>query len=147
MKLPNGYTFNALLDCGTTLLRKDVALRLNLQAKQKKLSVTSTLSKSYNIDSATLSFDISSKSVLSCTQISTWKVYNLKKPFNRYDVSEIKKIHLHLQDIDFPALKDSDVTLTIDTDHADLLLHRDFCQGKNAEPTALKNIRLGFPGR
>ena len=59
VKLSNGHTFietNALLDCGSdgTLLRKDVAQRLNLKGKQEKLSVTSVLSKSYNIDSATV---------------------------------------------------------------------------------------------
>ena len=68
VKLSNGNTFietNALLDCdpNTTLLSKDVAQRLNLTEKQKKLSVTSALSKSHNIDLATVSFDICSTSV------------------------------------------------------------------------------------
>ena len=75
IKLSNGHTFietNALLDCGsdTTLLRKDIAQRLNLKGKQEKLSVTSALSRSNNIDSATVPFDISSTSVLGSTQIS-----------------------------------------------------------------------------
>ena len=61
VKLPNGHTFietNALLDCvsDTNLLRKDIAKRLNLKEKQKKLSVTNALSKSHNIDS--VSFDM-----------------------------------------------------------------------------------------
>ena len=60
VKLSNGNTFietNALLDRGsdTTLSRKDV----DLKGKQEKLSVTSVLSKSHNIDSATVSFDVS----------------------------------------------------------------------------------------
>ena len=148
VKLSNGHTFietNALLDCGsdTTLLRKDIAQRLNLKGKQEKLSVTSALSRSHNIDSVTVSFDISSTSVSGSTQISAWVVQNLKIPFNRYDVSEIKKIHPHLKDIDFPVLKDSDVTLLIGTDHTDLLLHKDFRQGHNGEPTAVKTI-LGW---
>ena len=148
VKLSNGHTFietNALLDCGsdTTLLRKDIAQRLNLKGKQEKLSVTSALSRSHNIDSVTVSFDISSTSVSGSTQISAWVVHNLKIPFNRYDVSEIKKIHPHLKDIDFPLLKDSDVTLLIGTDHANLLLHRDFRQGQNRGPTAVKTT-LGW---
>ena len=53
-----------------------------------------------------------------------------------------KKIHPHLKDIDFPLLKDSDVTLLIGTDHANLLLHRDFRQGQNGDATAVKT-RLG----
>ena len=80
-----------MLDCGsdTTLLRKDVVQRLNLKGKQIKLRVTIALSNSHNIDSATVSFDVSSTSVSGCTQISAWVVHNLK--FNRYDISELKK--------------------------------------------------------
>ena len=44
---------------------------------------------------------------------------------------------------DFPLLKDSDVTLLIGTDHANLLLHRDFRQGQNGDATAVKT-RLGW---
>ena len=80
-------------------------------------------------------FDISSTSVSGCTQISAWVVHNLKMLFNRYEVSEIKKIHPHLKDNDFPVLKDSDVTLLIGTNHTNLLLHRDFRQGQNEDPT------------
>ena len=40
-------------------------------------------------------------------------------------------------------MKDSDFTLLIGTDHADLLLHRDFRQRQNGEPTALK-LTLGW---
>ena len=82
-----------MLDCGsdTTLLRKDVVQRLNLKGKQKKLRVTIALSNSHNIDSATVSLDVSSTSVSGCTQISAWVVHNLKIPFNRYEVSEFKK--------------------------------------------------------
>ena len=88
LKLSNGRTFietNALLDWGsdTTLLRKDIAQRLNLKGKQEKLSVTSALSRSHDIDSATVSFDISSTSVSGSTQgnmktptrkIATWMI-------------------------------------------------------------------------
>ena len=85
VKLSNGHTFiesNALLDCGsnTTLFRKDIAQRLNLKGKQKKLSVTSALSRSHNIHSAAVSFDISSRSVSGSTQISAWIAHNLKIP-------------------------------------------------------------------
>ena len=125
------------------MLRKDIAQRLNLKGKQKKLNKTSALSISHNIDSATVPFKISSTSVSGSTQISAWVVQNLKIPFNRYDVSEIKKIHPHLKDIDFAVLKDSDVTLLIGTDHTLLLLHRDFRQGHNGEPTAIKTT-LGW---
>ena len=135
---------HTLLDClpDTTLLRKDIAQKINLKRKQEKLNATSALSRSQDIDSATASFDISLISVSGSTKISAWVVHNLEIPFNRYDVSEIKKIHPHLKDINFPVLKDSDVTL-IGTHHADLLLHRDFRQGHNVGPTAVK-ITLGW---
>ena len=92
IKLLNGHTFietNPLLDCGSdsTLLRKDVAQRLKIKGKQKKLRINSALSNSHNIDSSTVSFDINSTSTSGCTQISGWVVHNLKIPFNRYDVS------------------------------------------------------------
>ena len=85
VKLSTGHTCiesNALLDCGsdTTLFRKDITQRLNLKGKQEKLSVTSALSRSHNIHSATVSFDISSRSVSSSTQISAWIAHNLKIP-------------------------------------------------------------------
>ena len=115
---------------------------LNRKGKQEKLSVTSALSRSHNINSATVSFNISSTSVSVFTQISAWVVHNMKIRFNRY-VSEIRKIHLHLKDIDFQVLKDSDVTLLIGTDHAYLLLHRDFRQGQNGKPKAVKTT-LGW---
>ena len=148
MKLSNGHTFiktSALLDCGsdTNLSRNDFAQRLNLKGKQEKLSVTSALSKSHNIDSATVSIDVSSTSISGCTEMSAWVVHNLKILFNRHDVSEIKKIHPHLKYPDFPVFKDSDVTLLIDTDHANVLLHRDFRQGQNGEQTAVKTT-LGW---
>ena len=72
-----------------------------------------------------------------------WVVHNLKILFNRYDISKIKKIHPHLKDVDFPVLRDSDVTLLIGTEHTDLLLHRDFRQGQNGDATAVKTT-LGW---
>ena len=63
--------------------------------------------------------------------------------FNGYDVSAIKKIHQHLKEIDFPVLKDSNVTLLIGTDCTDVLLHRDSYEGQNGEPTAVKTA-LGW---
>ena len=54
---PLSVETNALFECGsnTTLLRKDIAKRLNLEGAQKQLTVTSTLSKSDKIDSAIVS--------------------------------------------------------------------------------------------
>ena len=40
-------------------------------------------------------------------------------------------------------MKDSDVALLIGRDHANSLLHRDFRQGQNGDPTAVKTT-LGW---
>ena len=143
IRLSNGHTFiqtNAFLDCGsnTTLMRKDVAKRLNFEGKQKTSSVASALSRSHSIGSVTVSLDLSSAPVPGSTKISAWAVHNLKIPFNRYNVSKIKKIHPHRKDINLLVLIDSDVTLLIGTDYSDLFLHKDFRQGQNAEPKAVK---------
>ena len=52
-------------------------------------------------------------------------------------------IYPHLKDIDFPVMKDSNVTLLIGTNHTDLLLHRDFRLGQNGELAAVKTT-LGW---
>ena len=132
-----------LIDCcsDTTLLRKNVAQKWNLKRKQKQLIVTSALSQSHKFDSTTVSFDISLTSVSCCTKIYAQVVHCLKILFSW--CSRDKKIHPRLKDIDFPVLKHSYVTLVIDTDYADLLLHRDFLRGQNRETTVAK-ITLGW---
>lgn len=67
----------------------------------------------------------------------------MKTPFNQYDVSEIKKKKPALKNIDFLVLKNSGVALLIGTDHEDVLLRRDFHQGQQGEPKAVKTV-LGW---
>lgn len=59
---------------------------------------------------------------------------------NYNDVSAIWKICLHLKDIGFPVLKDLNVTQLLGTDCTNLLIHRDFCEGQNGKPTAVKIV-------
>ena len=141
---PLSVKTNPLFDCGsdTTLLRKDIAKRLNLQGRQQQLTGTSTLSKSDKIDSAIISVNANSLAMKDSSKLSAWLVNILDIPFNRYDTSEIKQKYPHLNGIEFPRLKDLDVKILIGTDHADFLLHREFHVGKDGEPMAVKT-KLG----
>ena len=81
---PLSVETNALLDCGsdTTLLRKDIAKRLNLEGSQQQLLVTSALSKSDKIDSAIVSVNASSLVTKDSSKLSACLVNNLDIPFN-----------------------------------------------------------------
>ena len=65
-------------------------------------------------------------------------VNNLDIPFKEYDTSELKQKYPHLNRIEFPQLKDLDVTILISKVHTDLLLHREFRAGRDGEPMAVK---------
>ena len=76
-----------LLDCGseTTLLRKNIAKRLNLEGSQQQLTVTSALSKSGKIDSTIVSVNTSSSAMKGSSKLSAWLVNDLDIHFKRYD--------------------------------------------------------------
>ena len=101
------------MKCGsdTTLLIENIAKRLNLEGTQQQLTVTSTLSKSDKIDSAIVSVNTSSSSMKDSSKLSAWLVNNLDILFKRCDTFEIKQKHPHLNRIEFPQLKDLDVTI------------------------------------
>ena len=142
---PLSVETNALLDCGsdTTLLRKDMAKRLNLEGNQQQLTAPSALSKSDKIDSAIVSVNTSSLATKDLSKLSVWLLKNLDMSFKRYDTFEIEQKYPHLNGIEFPRLKDLGVTILIGTDHADLLLHREFCAGRDVKPMATKT-KLGW---
>ena len=100
------------MKCGsdTTLLIKNIAKRLNLEGTQQQLTVTSTLSKSDKTDSAIVSVNTSSSSMKDSSKLSAWLLNNLDILFKRYDTFEIKQKYPHLNRIEFPQLKDLDVT-------------------------------------
>ena len=76
-------------------------------------------------------------------KLSVWLVNNLDIPYKKYDTSEIKQKYPQFNGIEFPQLKDLDVTIFIGTDHADFLLHREFRVGRDGEPMAVKT-KLGW---
>ena len=135
---------NALLKCGsdTTLLRKEIAKRLNLEGTQQHLIVTSALSKSDIINSAIVSFNASSSVMKNSSKLSSWLVNNLDILFKRHPRSKLKQKYPHLNGIEFPKLKDLYVTILIGTDYADLLFHRELRVGRDGKPMAVKT-KLG----
>ena len=76
------------------------------------------------------------------SKLSVWLVNNLDIPCKKYDTSEIKQKYPQFNGIEFPQLKNLDVTIFIGTDHADLLLHREFHVGRDGEPMTVKT-KLG----
>ena len=137
---PLSVKTNPLFDCGsdTTLLRKDIAKRLNLEGRQQQLTGTSILSKSDKINSAIVSVNANSLAMKDSSKLSARLVNILDITFKRYDTSEIKQKYPHLNGIKFPQLKDLDVKILIGTGHADLLLHRELRVGRDGEPMAVE---------
>ena len=76
-------------------------------------------------------------------QLSAWSVKDLDIPKINYDMNAIKRKNTHLQDIEFPKVKSDKVTVLISTNHADLLVHREYRTGKDGEPVAVKTA-LGW---
>ena len=80
---------NALLNCesDTTLLRKDITKRLNLERSQQPLAVTSALSKSDKIESAIVSVTTGASAMKDSSKLSAWLANNIDIPVksrNRY---------------------------------------------------------------
>ena len=63
------------------------------------------------------------------SKLSAWLVNNLDISFNKYDTSKIKQRFSHLSGIEFPQLKYLNAAILTGTDHADLLLYREFRDG------------------
>ena len=58
-------------------------------------------------------------------------------------MNAIKRKYPHLQDIEFAKVKSDKVTVSVDTNRADLLVHREYQTGKEDEPVAVKTA-LGW---
>ena len=118
--------------------RKDIAERLNLEGSQQQSAVTSALWKPNKIDSAIILVNTSSSAMKDSSKLSAWLVNNLDISFNKYDTSKIKQRFSHLSGIEFPQLKYLNAAILTGTDHADLLLYREFRDGWDGEPMAVK---------
>ena len=137
---------NVLLDSGSdiTLISADVARKLNLEGTTKRLHISNALSEKSEIDSTLVNFDISSicKSY-NKSEIHAFVVEKLNVHPNKFNISELKRRYSHLRNINFPLLSECEVGLLIGTDNTDLLLHREFIQGHDDEPIAVKTC-LGW---
>ena len=76
-------------------------------------------------------------------KLLAWLVNKLDITFKIHGTSEIRQKYPHLNRIEFPQLKDLDVTILIRTDHADFLLHREFRVERDGEQMAFKT-KLGW---
>ena len=124
----------------TTLLRSDIATKLQLKGEDKKLNIISALSHRKNVDSKIVTFDIKLDEPAKSFDIKAWVVESLNLPKVQYDVNEMKSKFSHLAGITFPEFKEDEVTLLIGTNYMDLLLHRDYIKGKIGEPMAIKTV-------
>ena len=131
---------NALLDTGsdTTLLRSDIATKQQLKGENRKLNINSALSHRKNVNSKKL--DELAKSF----DIKGWVVESLILPKVQYDVNEMKRKFSHLADIAFPEFQKDEVTLLIDTNYMDLLLHRNYIKRRIGEPITIKPFLAAF---
>ena len=108
---------NALLDTGsdTTLLRSDIAVKLQLKGQNRKLNINSTLSHRKNVNFKIVTFDIKLDEPAKSFDIKAWVVESLNLPRVQYDVNEMKSKFSHLADITFPEFKEDEVPLLIGT--------------------------------
>ena len=124
----------------TTLLRSDIATKLQLKGEDRKLNISSALSHRKNVNSKIVTFDIKLDEPAKSFDIKAWVVESLNLPKVQYDVNEMKSKFSHLAGITFPEFKEDEVTLLIGTNYMDLLLHRDYIKGKIGEPMAIKTV-------
>ena len=108
---------NALLDTGsdTTLLRSDIATKLQLKGEDRKLNISSALSHCQNVNSKIITFYIKLDEPTKSFDIKAWVVESLNLLKVQYYVNEMKSKFSHLADITFPEFKEDKVTLLIGT--------------------------------
>ena len=133
---------NALLDTGsdTTLLRSDIATKLQLKGENRKLNINSALFHRKNVNFKIVTFDIKLDEPVKSFDIKAWVVESLNLAKVQYDVNEMKSKFSHLADITFPEFKEDELTLLIGTNYMDLLLYRDYIKGRIGEPIAIKTV-------
>ena len=132
---------NAILDSGSdsTLIREDVAAKLNLQGKNADLQITNVLTDSTVVNSKTVNFEISSTSTNFKTEIKNAQtVADLKIPLQWQSVNHLKQKYDFLKDPELPQLHDTDVTVLIGVDSPLLHLQEESRIGKKGEPVAIK---------
>ena len=132
---------NALLDSGSdiTLISREVRSKLELNGVQKKLNIHHALSKASEITSETETISISSECSAFDSSVDAYVVDKLNISPNKVNIADLKGKYPHLQNIYFPLLQDSKVTILTGTDHADVLPHKEFRKWNLNEPVAVRS--------
>lgn len=137
---------NAMLDSGsdTSLIRKDIAEKLNLSGVKTTMNLSNVVSKTKKVSSEIVSFNILPE-IENCNYFTidhAIVMNTLNIPHNKID-NVVKNNYKHLHDISFPTLYQSDVTVLIGADHPELHLHQEFKTGNPGDPVAVKT-KLGW---
>ena len=138
---------NAILDTGSdaTLIRQDVARKLNLQGSSRKLEITNVFLDSSHFNSKLVNFKISSSSHPKAIEITNaFIVTNLNSNTKPVDPNVLKDTFPHLSDVNLPKLYNCDVTILISTDFPQLLVNHEYrcCDDEN-NPFAVRT-KLGW---
>ena len=117
-------TTNTFLDSGSdsTLVRKGLAEKLNLNGTTKTLKIRNVLNNEMSYESNLVNFFISSKQhpkVIPITNL--WPVFGIELPINKLPIAQIKENWDHLRDIELPELSSScEVEVLIGADRPQL---------------------------
>ena len=134
---------NALLDTGSdaTLLKGDIAKKLELNGDYKNLRITNAISKTSELESKHVSFKVSSESHPNFIDIeNAWVVSDLDIKCQPMNVFKLKKDFDHLRDSDLTPLNPGRVSLLVGTDFPHFLLHSNFKSGESHQPFAVKTL-------
>ena len=109
---------NTLLDSGsdTTLITSDLAEILKLKRKQRKLNITSAISKSVSVTSNLVEFSICSTHYPDQIEVkNAWAVDSLNLPSKCTSKAEIQRKWSHLRDVPID-VSDKDIYILIGAD-------------------------------
>ena len=107
----------------TTIISENVAQYRGLQDEEKQLEIKNALSKTVNVSTKTVSFEIIINNGNSGININAQTASHLDVPTIKYDTNEIKNQYQHLREIPFYDINDDNVGLLISTHYSDLIIY------------------------
>ena len=131
----------AVLDPGsdTTLIRKDIADRLQLVGETCQLNINTVGNDVSTQNLHRVSFSLSSKDQLDPVMVhGAWVIDKLNIPSFKVSKKMATEQWAHLSDVDLPEVKGCDMMILIGSDMAHLLVHLEVRQGRWDESIAVK---------
>ena len=107
-----------MVDTGSdvTLLKSDIAKKLGLNGDYKNLQITNAISKTSELESKQVSFQVSSESYPNFIDIgNAWVVSELDIKCQPINAFKLKNNLAHLRDLDLPPLNPGGVSLLVGT--------------------------------